>query len=322
MGRISALLFVYLSSLSLRRIPHFSLFCAKLTDYFFTDKSMRDLLFFFRLLFLRSKQNKLGVYSGYLTYSTILAIVPMIMVVFSVFTLMPIFDEATAQLKDFVYDNFAPNAGNLVQEYLDLFVENSKKMGAISIVGLVAVAVMLISSIDKALNEIWHNTKTRPLLLSFGIYLGVLVFGPMLAGASIALSSYILSLELFDTEGIFSIKHHLLKLAPFLLIWLMFSLVYTIVPNTRVKFNHSMIGGLVAGLFFTLGKEAFIWYITTFPSYQAIYGVLATIPIMIVWIHLSWRVVLFGGQIASVLKEIELIKVDRMPNPFAQGKKK
>ena len=247
-----------------------------------------------------------------------LSIVPLIMVAFSVFTLLPIFDQATNQLKELVYDNFAPSASHLVQEYLDLFVENSKKMGIISIFGLVVVAVMLISSIDNALNEIWHNTPKRPLVLSILIYLGVLIFGPILAGASIAISSYVLSLEMFEGEGIFSFKHHLLKLMPFILTWLMFSLVYLIVPNTKVKFKHAAIGALMAGLFFTLGKQVFIWYITTFPSYQAIYGVLATIPIMIVWIHLSWKVVLLGGQIASVLKDDELIKAGELPNPLTE----
>lgn len=275
-----------------------------------------NLWFLIRLFIKRVEQNRIGIYSGYLTYSTMLSIVPLIMVAFSVFTLLPIFDQATNQLKELVYDNFAPSASHLVQEYLDLFVENSKKMGIISIFGLVVVAVMLISSIDNALNEIWHNTPKRPLVLSILIYLGVLIFGPILAGASIAISSYVLSLEMFEGEGIFSFKHHLLKLMPFILTWLMFSLVYLIVPNTKVKFKHAAIGALMAGLFFTLGKQVFIWYITTFPSYQAIYGVLATIPIMIVWIHLSWKVVLLGGQIASVLKDAELIKAGELPNPL------
>lgn len=281
---------------------------------------MEKLRFFIKLFVFRFQQNKIGIYSGYLTYSTLLAIVPLIMVIFSVFTLMPIFDEATELLKQFMYDNFAPNASDMMQQYLDLFVDNSKKMGIVSILGLVVVAVMLISSIDNALNDIWHNTKQRRVILSFIIYLGVLVFGPIFAGASIAISSYIFSLELFSTDGIFSFSHHLLKLMPFFLIWIMFSLVYTIVPNTNVRFIHSAIGALVAGLFFTLGKEIFIWYITTFPSYQAIYGVLATIPIMIVWIHLSWKVVLLGGQIASVLKDIEMINTGTLINPLQTEK--
>lgn len=277
---------------------------------------MNKIPFPLRLLFFRFQQNKIGIYSGYLTYSTLLAIVPLIMVVFSIFTLLPMFTETTDLLKEFVYDNFAPNAGDMVQKYLDLFVENSKNMGIISIFGLVIVAVMLISSIDNALNDIWHNTRKRAFILSFIIYLGVLILGPILAGASIAISSYLFSLEFFNSDGIFSFSHHLLKLMPFFLIWLMFSLVYTIVPNTKVRFIHAAIGALIAGLFFTLGKEIFIWYITHFPSYQAIYGVLATIPIMIVWIHLSWEVVLLGGQIASVLKDIEMIKMGKLANPL------
>ena len=279
---------------------------------------MQKIWFFLTLFFHRVQQNKIGIYSGYLTYSTLLAIVPLIMVVFSVFTLLPIFDEATHQLKQLVYDNFAPNAGNMVQEYLDLFVANSQKMGMISIAGLVVVAVMLISSIDHALNEIWQNTKPRHLVLSFGIYLAVLIFGPILAGASIAVSSYIFSLEMFSEQGIFSFSQYLLKFVPFGLTWLMFSLIYLVVPNTHVSFKHAAIGALIAALFFTLGKQAFVWYITTFPSYQAIYGVLATIPIMIVWIHLSWKVVLFGGQVASVLKDVEMINAGMLENPVAK----
>ncbi|MGX2949932.1 virulence factor BrkB family protein [Ursidibacter sp. B-7004-1] len=279
------------------------------------------ILFFIKLFLFRSEQNRIAIYSGYLTYNTLLSLVPLIMVAFSIFTLLPIFDQATAQLKELAYDNFAPNASHMVQEYLDLFVENSKKMGIISILGLVVVAVMLISSIDNALNEIWHNTKKRSVVLSFVIYLAVLIFGPMFAGASIAISSYIFSLEMFETDGIFSFSHHLLKLMPFFLIWLLFSFVYLIVPNTSVKFKHAAIGALMAALFFTLGKQLFVWYITTFPSYQAIYGVLATIPIMIVWIHLSWKVVLSGGQIASVLKDMEMIKQGTLENPLAKETK-
>lgn len=277
---------------------------------------MTTLWFFLRLFLHRMQQNKLGVYAGYLTYSTLLAIVPLIVVIFSVFTVLPIFDDATAQLKIFVYDNFAPNAGEAVQHYLDLFVENSKKMGIVSIGGLVVVAVMLVSSIDNALNEIWHTTRKRSKVLSFIVYLAVLLFTPLLAGASFAVSSYIFSMQIFSADGILPLSHHLLSLLPFLLIWLMFTLVYLVVPNTKVRFTHAALGALLAGVFFTLGKQAFVWYITAFPSYQAIYGALATIPIMIVWIHLSWKVVLIGGQFAAVLKDLTLIEQGKLDNPL------
>lgn len=251
-------------------------------------------------------ENKVGIYAGYLTYSTLLSIVPLIMVAFSVFALSPIFDDAANQLKEYVYDNFAPNASQMVQTYLEMFVNNSKKMGIVSILGLVVVAVMLISNIDKAFNEMWQNTPKRPTVRSFLLYLGVLIFAPLMAGASIAVSTYLFSLKMFDDMGsVLSFKHHLLKLVPFLLTWLMFTVIYKVVPNTFVRWKHAAIGALFAGVFFTLGKQVFIWYITTFPSYQKIYGALATIPIMFVWVQLSWKVVLMGGQFASVLKEVE-----------------
>lgn len=263
---------------------------------------------FIKLFGQRYSDNNIAISAGYLTYSTMLAIVPLIMVLFSVFTFFPIFDEATDQLKTFIYGNFAPNAGDMVSQYIEMFVSNSKKMGLISIIGLFVVAIMLIKSIDEILNTIWHNSRKRLIFVSFLLYLLILILGPLLAGASIAISTYVMSMAIFNEGGVLSFSQYLLEFTPFLLIWLLFSLVYKFVPNTEVKFQHATIGALLAAIFFTLGKQAFIWYITTFPSYQAIYGALAVLPIMIVWIHLSWQVVLLGGQFAAVLKEVEIDK--------------
>ncbi|EXI62318.1 membrane protein [Mannheimia granulomatis] len=260
---------------------------------------------FIKLFAKRYSENNIAISAGYLTYSTMLAIVPLIMVLFSMFTFFPVFNEANEQLKAFIYDNFAPNAGEMISQYIELFVSNSQKMGLVSIIGLFVVAIMLIKSIDETLNTIWHNSKSRPIWFSFLLYFAILLFGPLLAGASIAISTYVMSLAIFNGTGTLSIGQYLLECMPFLLIWLLFSLVYKFVPNTKVEFKHAAFGALLAAIFFTLGKQAFIWYITTFPSYQAIYGALAVLPIMIVWIHLSWQVVLLGGQFAAILKEIK-----------------
>lgn len=263
---------------------------------------------FIKLLGKRYNENNIAISAGYLTYSTMLAIVPLIIVLFSVFTFFPIFDETAEQLKSFIYSNFSPNAGDMVSHYIELFVSNSKKMGLVSIIGLFVVAIMLIKSIDETLNTIWHNSRKRSLLISFVLYFLILILGPLLAGASIAITTYVMSMAIFNEGGVLSFSQYLLEFTPFLLIWLLFSLVYKFVPNTEVKFQHAAIGALLAAIFFTLGKQAFIWYIATFPSYQAIYGALAVLPITIVWIHLSWQVVLLGGQFAAVLKEIEMNK--------------
>lgn len=277
-----------------------------------------SLILFAKVFWHRFQENKLTMAAGYLTYSTMLAIVPLIMVVFSVFAAFPIFNEVTADLKLFIYDNFAPNAGDAVQHYIDTFVSNSKQMSAVGIIGLIVVALMLIFSIDNTLNDMWHNTKMRPPFVSFAIYWMILTLGPLLAGSSIAISSYVLSLEIFSETGALSFSYKLLNLMPFVLTWLLFTLIYTVVPNTKVKFKHSALGALFAAFFFTLGKQVFVWYVTTFPSYQAIYGALAVLPIMIVWIHASWLAVLLGGQFAAVLKDLHQIKNGELELPLTK----
>ena len=255
----------------------------------------------------RFNQNKLTQAAGYLTYSTMLAIVPLIMVVFSIFSAFPVFNEVTGALKAFIFTNFAPSASDMVGQYIDEFVNNSKKMSAVGIISLIVVALMLINSIDRTLNSIWHDTSTRPIFTSFAIYWLILTLGPLLVGVSIAASTYVKAM--FESAANFSFGLKLLSLVPFLSTWFIFTLIYMVVPNKKVSIKHSAAGALIAAVFFTLGKQAFAWYIVTFPSYQLIYGAMATLPIMLLWIQLSWTVVLLGAQLAAVLAEVQSKKM-------------
>ena len=255
----------------------------------------------------RFNQNKLTQAAGYLTYSTMLAIVPLIMVVFSIFSAFPVFNEVTGALKAFIFTNFAPSASDMVGQYIDEFVNNSKKMSAVGIISLIVVALMLINSIDRTLNSIWHDTETRPIFTSFAIYWLILTLGPLLVGVSIAASTYVKAM--FESAANFSFGLKLLSLVPFLSTWFIFTMIYMVVPNKKVSIKHSAAGALIAAVFFTLGKQAFAWYIMTFPSYQLIYGAMATLPIMLLWIQLSWTVVLLGAQLAAVLAEVRSKKM-------------
>lgn len=262
---------------------------------------------FLQRFYLRFKQNKLSQAAGALTYSTMLAIVPLIMVVFSIFSAFPVFNEVTDALKEFIFANFAPSAGDVVGRYIDEFVNNSKKMSAVGIVSLIAVALMLMNSIDRTLNSIWQGTDSRPIFTSFAIYWLILTLGPLLIGASIAASAYVKAMLTSAEHLSFGLK--LLGLVPFLSTWFIFTVIYMVVPNKKVSIKHSAAGALIAALFFTLGKQAFAWYIATFPSYQLIYGAMATLPIMLLWIQLSWMFVLLGAQLAAVLAETKPEKV-------------
>ncbi|PJG84987.1 virulence factor BrkB family protein [Conservatibacter flavescens] len=262
---------------------------------------------FLKVFWYRFSQNKLTQAAGYLTYSTMLAIVPLIMVIFAIFSAFPVFEEVTDSLKTFIFTNFAPSASDVVGNYIDQFVSNSKQMSAVGVIGLVVVALMLIRSIDETLNGIWQNSKPRSLVFSFAMYWTILTIGPLLIGASIAVSTYVSSLGMFENNLDLPFGLKILGLVPFLLTWLSFTLIYTMVPNTKVSVKHAAIGALVAAVFFTLGKQAFGWYITTFPSYQLIYGAMATLPIMLLWIQLSWTFVLLGAQLTAVLQDLRAI---------------
>lgn len=270
---------------------------------------MQSFFLFLKVFKIRFIENRLTMAAGYLTYSTMLAIVPLIMVVFSIVAAFPAFDEVTSVLKQFIYENFAPSSSVVIQQHLESFINNSSKMSSVGIIGLIVVALMLIFSVDNVLNIMWHKTKKRRPIVSFAIYWMILTLSPLLAGLSIAISSYIFSLEVFQPNGVFGFSYKLLKLAPFFITWLLFSIIYTIVPNTQVLFRHASVGAFIAALFFTIGKKIFVWGITSFSSYQAIYGALAVLPIMIVWIHLSWLVVLIGAQISAAFKDMMLIRI-------------
>ena len=262
---------------------------------------------FSQIFWWRFQQNKLTQAAGALTYSTMLAIVPLVMVVFSVFAAFPMFTEMTGVLKEFIFANFAPSASDVVGQYIDEFVQNSKQMSSIGIVSLIAVALLLIHSIDCTLNDIW-NAPSRNKVLSFTIYWAILTLGPILMGASFAASSYVSNSKMFASEFDLPFGLKLLSFVPFLLTWLGFTFIYTIVPNKKVNITHAASGALVAAIFFTLGKKAFAWYIVTFPSYQVIYGAMATLPLMLLWLQLSWLFILLGAQLAAVLDDLYHVK--------------
>lgn len=268
-----------------------------------SEVGWRDLLTFFPYLWRRVGENGLQVTAGHLAYVSLLSLVPMLAVVLSVFSAFPGFAGLRADLESFVYNNFVPTAGETVQLYLSQFVDNASKMTAVGVLFLAVVALLLISNIDKALNRIWRVKTRRRAIYSFSMYWMILTMGPMLMGASIAVTSYLVSMKLFSDTGLSGAYAFFIERLPFLFSVSAFTLLYMLVPNTRVRLHHAVIGAFVAALLFEAGKRGFAWYVTQFPSYEAIYGALATIPILFLWVYLSWIIVLLGAEITAALPE-------------------
>ena len=261
-----------------------------------------------RLLWKRIDEDNMTTQAGNLAFVSLLALVPLIAVVFALFSAFPVFAEVSVQLKNFIFTNFVPAAGNVVQRYLDQFVANVHRMTALGAVGLIVTALLLMHSVDTSLNTIWRSHKKRPLVYSLAVYWMILTLGPLLAGASLAISSYLLSLRWISASGVYGVIDQVLRVFPLLLSWFAFWLLYSIVPTRSVPSRDALIGALVAGALFELGKKGFALYVTMFPSYQLIYGVLAVIPILFLWVYWTWCIVLLGAEITVTLGDYRQLK--------------
>ncbi len=262
--------------------------------------------FFLRHLFQRTIHDRLTVSAGYMAYVTLLSLVPLISVVLAALSIFPSFAEMGNEIKHFVLENFVPASSEVLEQYLDQFVENAGKMTAVGVVFLFVVALMLISAIETTLNYIWRVEQPRRLLISFSVYWMVLTLGPVLVGTSLGVSSYLGSLNILNqVQGQEFIQPTLLRLVPFVLTTLSFIGLYRLVPNTNVHMGHATVGALTASLLFEVCKKGFAWYVVTFPSYELIYGAVAIVPILFVWVYLSWCVVLLGAEITAALGERE-----------------
>ena len=257
---------------------------------------------YLRFVLKRFRQDRCLQVAGSLTFTTLLALVPLITVALAVFTAFPVFSEFSAELKAFIWDNLVPSAaGKVISVYLKQFTEHAARLTALGIVFLAVTALMLMLTIDRALNSIWRVTRQRPLINSLLIYWAVLTVGPILIGASLSLTSWLLTFSLGFTKQLPALGVFLIKLAPVLLSTIAYALLFLTVPYRYVPISHALAGAIAAAAATEAMNRGFALYITHVPTYKLVYGTFASIPIFMLWVYLSWLVVLLGAVIAASL---------------------
>jgi membrane protein len=240
--------------------------------------------------------------AGSLTYTTLLSLVPLFTVALAISTAFPVFDETMGALQNFVLENFLPDARGIdtIADQITSFTKNAGRLTAIGMGVFIVTAVMLMTTIDVSLNRLFRVQRARPLLQQVLIYWAVLTLGPVLIGGSLSMTSFAVGAS-FGWLKLGYVADWLLGVLPFVFTCIALTLLYGVVPYRAVKPRDALIGGVVAGIAFEIAKRGFAIYLARFPTYTLIYGAFATIPIFLVWLYMSWVVVLAGATLTAML---------------------
>ena len=281
--------------------------------------ALRQSLAFCAAIGRRFWQERATQTAGSLAYTSLLSMVPLITVTLAIASAFPVFSNAIDTMQTFLFDNVLPDAPGLdaVTEQIDSFTRNAGKLTAIGIIGFMVTAVMLMLTIDNALNRIFRVQRRRSLVQSVFIYWAILTLGPVLIGLSLSMTTVGLTGSLgFATLDLMA--KVVLSVLPFFFTCVALALLYGVVPARRVELRHAALGGIVAGIAFELAKRAFAVYLQHVPTYALIYGAFATIPIFLIWLYVSWVVVLAGAVFTAMLpayhakREVAMVPGERL----------
>ncbi len=271
---------------------------------------------FVRAVAYRFFEDRSSQTAGSLTYTTLLSIVPLLTVALALSTAFPVFDQLVDALEDYALDNFLPNAQGLeaLADQIQSFTEAAGRLTALGLAGLALTSVLLMLTIDESLNRIFRVRRRRPLLQRLLTYWALITLGPVLVGASLSMTSFLLGASL-GLLKLGAAAESLLGVLPFVLTWATLTLLYVVVPYRQVRWRDALLGALLGALMFELAKRGFAFYITRFPTYTLIYGTFATLLIFLVWLYVSWMVVLIGATVTALLPAFHSISGELRPVP-------
>jgi membrane protein len=257
----------------------------------------------------RISEDRIPQVAGSLTFTAMLALVPLATVAFALFTAFPIFSSFQQSLQFFLADHLMPEQLNSqIFKYLNQFASKAKGLTTIGMILLFLTAVMTMMTVESAFNVIWRVRKARPIAQRILVYWAIITLGPLLIGVSLSISSYLFTQSMTFTaaQRMTPVIEWALTGAALPLTALAFTILYVYLPNCRVEWRDAVIGGLTAAIAFELAKRGFGYYVRRIPTYTAVYGAFAAVPLFLLWMYLCWFITLAGAMIASALPAIRI----------------
>ncbi|WP_144393440.1 YihY family inner membrane protein [Pleionea sediminis] len=235
-----------------------------------------------------------------LTVTSLLSMIPFLTVVLALLSLFPQFQEMEADVQQLIFTNLMPESSQTVENFINKAIKNTQGMTLVGAVFLLVTSMMLMHTIDQSFNKIWQVKKKSSPVRVFLVYWAVLTMGPLLLAMSLAVSSYFASLPLVS-DVVQSKNSIMARIIPLFMAFVAFTVMFIAVPNRRVKIKHAAIAAIFTAFAFELVKYGFGLFVKTFSTYQLIYGALASVPLFIIWMQVSWMILLIGAEICHAL---------------------
>ncbi len=261
----------------------------------------------------RFREDRLGLTASSLTFTTLIALVPLVTVMLAVFSAFPMFASFQTALEKYFLQALVPDGiARPVLSALTQFAAKAARLGGVGLGILVVTALALMLTIDRALNAIWRVRRPRPIAQRVLVYWGGLTLGPLLLGISLSLTSWVLTASQGFVGALPGGVAMLLNVVEFALLALGMAALYHYVPHTHVRWRHALAGGVFVAIGIEVAKRLLAWYVGTMPTISAVYGAFAAVPILLLWIYVGWLIVLWGAVIAAYAPSLSM-RIARMP---------
>lgn len=260
----------------------------------------REAYTFFKFIIKNFIDDDCSNIASTLTFTSLLAVVPLIAVSFAILASFSVYQELSTPIQTYIFEHFVPATGKVVQHYLMQFTHQASKLSVLGTVFLFITSVMLMVTIENALNKIWKVRIQRHGASAFLLYWAILSLTPIMLGLSVAVSSYLISMPILTKELHVNLSL-LLNYAPLFISLFCFSFLYVVVPNTKVKIRHAISGAFIAAVLLEIAKAGFTWYLSSYDTYELLYGAFATVPIFFLWVYWVWFIILLGAEVTYAL---------------------
>jgi len=263
----------------------------------------------------RIADGRLVQVSGSLTFTTVLALVPMLTIALAIFTVFPLFNTFRTSLEAYFIQSLMPKAiSTNILTYLNQFATKATRLSAYGAVALMVTSLAMLATIENVFNQIWRVKHKRPFIKSMMVYWALITLAPLLLGVSLTVTSYLFAAT-SDVVGAIPGSKTLYTSTSIFLSTCAFSLLYIVVPNRPIDWRDAAWGGLVAGILFEIAKRIFAAFVVHIPTYTVVYGTVALFPIFLIWIYTSWMLTLFGAVVAASLPVIRYERWWYRPKP-------